>query len=94
MSFLGLFRYPPGSGRALLAGTLHLRYCATRFACSGPTWRLPDSGHVAGLVTAVSGVESEVVDYVDNAVSLVSGSVSGRKRIRLNRKTPSTPCGF
>ena len=28
---LGLFRYPPGSGRALLAGTLPLRYCAARF---------------------------------------------------------------
>ena len=28
---LGHFRYPPGSGRALLAGTLPLRYCAARF---------------------------------------------------------------
>ena len=27
---LGLFRYPAGSGRALLAGTLPLRYCAAR----------------------------------------------------------------
>ena len=33
---LGLFRYPPGSGRALLAGTLSLRYCAARFACRTP----------------------------------------------------------
>ena len=32
---LGLFRYPPGSGRALLAGTLPLRYCAARFALLG-----------------------------------------------------------
>ena len=30
---LGLFRYPAGSGRALLAGTLPLRYSAARFAC-------------------------------------------------------------
>ena len=81
---LGLFRYPPGSGRALLAGTLPLRYCTTRFACSSPTWRLPESGHVAGLVTAVAGVESEVVDCADDAVSWVHGSGSGR----------STPCGF
>ena len=86
----GLFRYPPGSGRALLAGTLPLRCCAARFACSGPTWRLPDSGHVAGLVTAVVGVaEQAVVDCAAHEVSWVSGSVSGRKRIRLNRKTPA-----
>ena len=30
---LGLFRYPTGSGRALLAGTLPLWYCGARFAC-------------------------------------------------------------
>ena len=30
---LSLFRYPPKSGRALLNGTLPLRYCAVRF-CS------------------------------------------------------------
>ena len=29
---LSLFRYPPRSGRALLNGTLPLRYCAARFA--------------------------------------------------------------
>ena len=34
---LGLLRYPPGSGRALLAGTPPLRYCAARFACRKPT---------------------------------------------------------
>ena len=33
---LGLFRYPAGSGRAVLAGTLLLRYCAARFACKTP----------------------------------------------------------
>ena len=47
---LGIFRYPPGSGRALLSGTLPLRYCADRFACRIPSWRLPVSGHVAHLV--------------------------------------------
>ena len=33
---LGLFRYPSKSGRALLNGTLPLRYCAARFACRTP----------------------------------------------------------
>ena len=47
---LGLFRYPPRSGRALLAGTLPLKYCAARFACKTPTWQLPVSGHAARLV--------------------------------------------
>ena len=58
---LGLFQHPPGSGRALLAGTLPFRNCAARFAGRTPTWRLPESGHVTGLVTAVAGVEGEVV---------------------------------
>ena len=30
---LELFQYPPRSGRASLAGTLLLRYCAARFGC-------------------------------------------------------------
>ena len=87
---LGLFRCLPGSGRALLAGTLLLRYCATRFACRTPTWRLPVSGHVAGLVIAIFGVAGEaVVDCAAHEISWVSGSGPGRKRIRLNRKTPA-----
>ena len=92
---LGLFQYPPGSGRALLAGTLPLRYCAARFACRTPTWRLPVFGHVPDLVTAVVGVAGEaVVDCAANEVSWVSGSCPGRKRIRLYRINSSTPCGF
>ena len=87
---LGLFRYPPGSGHALLAGTLPLRYCAARFACRTPTWRLPDSGCVAGLVTAEVGVVREaVVGGAAHEVFWVGGSGPGRKRIRLNRKTPA-----
>ena len=87
---LGLFHYPTRSGRALLNGTLPLRYCAVRFASRIPTWRLPDSGHVAGLVTAVVGVAGRaVVDGAADKVSWVSGSGPGRKRIRLNRKTPA-----
>ena len=80
---------PPGSGRDLLAGSLPLRYCAARFACSVPTWRLPETGHVAGLVTADTGVEDRVVDCADEVVSWVRGCGLGRPRIRLNRKTPA-----
>ena len=58
---LSLFRYPPGSGRDLLAGTLPLRYCAARFACRTPTWRLPVPGRVVDLVTASVGAVREVV---------------------------------
>ena len=74
---LGLFQYPPRSGRALLAGTLPLRYCAARFACRVPTWRLPVSGHVARLVA----IYCEAADD--------SGDEVSRLRIRLNRKTPA-----
>ena len=92
---LGLFRYPPGFGRALLAGTLHLRYCATRFACRTPTWRLFISGNVPDLVTAVVAVAGEaVVDCAAHEVSWVGGSGLGRKRIRLNRKTLAHLAGF
>ena len=85
---LGLFRYPPGSGRALHAGTLPLRYCAARFACKTPTWRLSVSGHVVDLVAAhVGAVWEAVADGALQAVHWVSGSGPGRKRIRQNRKT-------
>ena len=73
---LRLFNYPPGSTRALLAGTLPLRYCAARFASRAPTWRLPVPGQVARLVTASSGVAQEVIaEDVDHGVHWVSGSV-------------------
>ena len=87
---LFLFRYPVGSGRALLAGTLPLWYCAARFACRTPTWRLPESGHVTGLVTAVvEALGDAVVGCAVHEVSWVRNSGPGRKRIRLNRKTPA-----
>ena len=80
---LQLFRYPPKSALALLAGTLPLRYCAVRFASKVPTWRLPVSGHAAGLVTAESSVADVAeVGFGGEEVSWVSGSVPGRKRIR------------
>ena len=87
---LGLFRYPPRSGRALLAGTLPLRYCAARFACRVPTWRLLVSGHVARLVSIYCEAAGGRGDEVSRSgVRWVSGSGPGRKRIRLNRKTPA-----
>ena len=33
-----LQQYPPESSRALLAGTLPLRYCTARFASGVPAW--------------------------------------------------------
>ena len=92
---LGLFRYPPGSARALLAGTLPLRNCATRFANRAPIWRLPMPGYVARLVAVNPGVVQEVVaEGVGREVHWVSGSGPGRKRIRLSRKTPCTSRRF
>ena len=87
---LGFFRYPAGSGCALLAGTLPLRYCAARFARLTPSWRLPVPGSVVHLVAAYSDAGHRAsVDEVGRDVHWVSGSGSGRKRIRLNRKTPA-----
>ena len=92
---LRLFTYPPGSARALLAGTLPLRYCAARFASRTPAWRLPVPGQVASLVTANSGVVQEViVEDVDHGVHWVSGSGPGRKIIRPNRKTAAHLAGL
>ena len=92
---LGLFRYPPGSGRALLPGTLPLRICAARFACTTTSWRLPVSGHVVDLVIAsVDAVREAVVDGAGQEVHQVGGSGPGRKRIRLNGKTPADLAGF
>ena len=92
---LRLFDYPPGSARALLAGTVPLRYCAARFAGRARTWRLLVPGQVASLVSANSGVVQEnVAEDVGREVYWVSGSGPGRKRIRLNRKNPCTPRGF
>ena len=84
-----LFQYPPRSSGALLAGSLPLRYCSFKFACKTPFWVLLVPGHVSGLVTvhdqaaAVGGAE---------VARRVSGF--GRKRFRLNRKTPAHLVGL
>ena len=92
---LALFRHPAGSGRALLAGTLPLRYCATRFACLTPSCRLPVPGSVGRLIAAYSDAGCRAaVGEVGRDVHWVSGSGSGRKRIRLNRKTLAHLAGY
>ena len=92
---LSLFRYPSKSGRALLTGTLPLLYCAARFACRTPTWRSPVSGLVARLIAVHcedAGDRGDVV--LDLGVHRVGGSGPGRKRFRLNRKTPAHLVGL
>ena len=92
---LFLFRYPVGSGRALLAGTLPLRYCFDRFACRTPTWRLPASGGVGDLVTAYIADGHEVDPAAGRRVVFRDrNSRLRRKRIRLNRKNPAHLAGF
>ena len=87
---LSLFRYPPKSGRALLNGTLPLRYCAVRFAHSTPTWRIPASGQVSRLIAAYLGSAGDCSSEVSAfRVPLVGRFQLVRKRFRLNRKTPA-----
>ena len=96
------FGYSLVSGAALLNSTLPLRYCAVRFACKVPTWKLPAGGNVAGLVTE-GGEEVRSVHVAPCARasrsigalgSLFGGRGSGlsgrgKKRVRLSRKTPA-----
>ena len=78
---LSLFRYPSGSGRALLYGTLPLRYyCAVRFAHSTPTWRLPASGQVSRLVAYPDSAGDCSGEVFALRVSLVSKSSSCSER--------------
>ena len=85
-----LFQYLPRCSRALLAGT-PLRYCAARFACRTPAWRLPVSGRVASLVIADLRVAES--GGAADASREVSGSGPGRKRLRPNRKSPAHLAG-
>ena len=92
---LFLFRYLVGSGRALLAGTLLLRYCFGQFACGTPTWRLPAFGAVQSLVAANLADRRDVVPAAAPRVVFgVRNSGLRRKRIRLSRKPPAHLAGF
>ena len=86
---LGLFRYPPGSGRALLAGILPLRYCAARFACRTPTWPLPVPGLLFMMVLGERILSLVFVGRFAGLVVLLRGG----KEFDLTEK-PCTPCGF
>ena len=91
---LSLFRYPPKSGRALLTGTIPLRYCAARFAYSTPTWRLPVSGHVARLIAVhCEDADDRGDEVLDLGVHWVSGSGPGKEKISTKQKKSCTPCG-
>ena len=89
---LFLFGYPPGSGGALLRGTLPLRYCTSQFAHKVPSWSLPVSSGVALLVR--SGYDGGMLVRSDPSSS-DPGRIrdrsgvprSGLKRVRLGRKT-------
>ena len=93
--FLRLFRYPPGSGRALLAGTLPLWYCGARFTCKTPTWRLLVSGGVVDLVTAsVDGGQGVVPASGRGEVFGVRNSGMGRKEFDSTENPPCNLAGF
>ena len=92
---LSLFRYPPRSGRALLNGTLPLRYCAARFAHSTPTWRLPASGQVSRLVAAYPESAGDCGGEVFALrVPLVSRSSLIRKDFDYTEKPLHTSWGY
>ena len=59
----------------LLAGTLPLRYCAARFPCGVPTWRLPVSGYAASLVADLWVAESGGAEVASREVRHVGHSV-------------------
>ena len=84
VELLLLYELWAGERGALLAGSLPLRYCSSKFASRTPFKVLPVPGHVAGLIT-VQG-QAAVVGRAEVA-RRVSG-FSG-KRFRLNRKTPA-----
>ena len=85
---LGLLGYPSGSGDALLDGSLQLRNNTFPFARKKPSWRLPDGGHVPGIIAGFGVIERST------GARGVFGS-DGRgfvcqnfKRVRLTQKTP------
>ena len=68
----------------LLLGSLPLRYCSSRFASRTPFWVLPVPGHVIDLLTIEDRAAQVGAAEVARRVSSF-----GKKRFRLNRKTPA-----
>ena len=71
-------------------GTLPLRYCYAKFASRTSFWALLVPGHVAGLITVeVQAAQVDGAEVVRHGVGFAGISGLGRKRFRLNRKTPA-----
>ena len=76
---LGLFRYPRKSGRALLTGTLPLRYCADRFGLQDPhlaaagVWSCCSPGCHKRRLMVVMGVRFLVQGFPGLVVLVLGG---------------------
>ena len=67
---------------------------AARFAYSTPTWRLPVSGQVRGLIAAYPDTTGDLGDEVFAfRVPLVSRSSPCTEKISTKQKNPCTPRG-
>ena len=75
------------------AGTLLLRYYSESFARRILTWRLTESGNVAGFLAsgelARGGPSAFSAALGGAGVCLAGGSGGGVKRVRVFRKTPA-----
>ena len=100
-----LFGHPHKSGTALLVGHLPLGYCAPRFACKVPTWRLPVGGGVASLlaeygdgvavVRAASGASgSGSLGVLGNCSGGVGSRLSGRGYESSTQQKKPSSSGF
>ena len=87
-SLLGVFGYPAGSGRVLLAGDLPLRYYSDSFALRKFNWKLPEGGGVRTLISASSPGSSLGRGLLGGCWTRGAGGVW--KRVRLTKKTAST----
>ena len=87
-SLLGVFGYPAGSGRILLAGDLPLRYYSGSFALRKPTWKLPEGGGVRTLISASSPGSNLGRNVLGGCWTRGAGGIW--KRVRLTKKTANT----
>ena len=87
-SLLGVFGYPSGSGRLLLAGDLPLRYYPGSFALRKPTWKLPREGGVQALIGA--NPQPSGSGGAGSGPCWTRGAGGCWKRVRLTKKTASS----